>query len=316
MATSTADQAQEGARREPGPRPRRATGATRSESRLALYLIAPAALLMLAVVGYPIVYAIYLSLFRDRRFAAAPFYGLGNYIDVLSDGRWWSDVGITTFFAVSTLIFEIGIGLGMAMIMHRAFRGRGVVRAAVLVPWAIPTAVTALLWLWMYQPDGIVNAALGSNTVWLGSTWPSRWAIIIADVWKTAPFVALLLLAGLQIIPDELYEAAKVDGATAMQRFRRVTLPLLKGALLVAVLFRMLDVLRIFDLPYLLTRGANGTETLSILTYQESIISLRSHRGSAMSTLTFIFIMLAAFLVIRVFGLKVVESAGAGQEVR
>ncbi|HZD02799.1 MAG TPA: sugar ABC transporter permease [Actinomycetes bacterium] len=308
MATTAADQVR-GARRRPGPR---ATGATRSEARLALYLLAPAAVLLLAVVGYPMMYAIYLSLFKDRRFEAAPFTGLGNYATALTNGRFWGDLGVTTFFGVTTVVLEVLIGLGMALIMHRAFRGRGVVRTAVLVPWAIPTAITSLLWLWMYQPRGVVNTIVQSKIIWTGSVWPARFAVIVADVWKTAPFVALLLLAGLQIIPNELYEAAKVDGATAWQRFRRVTLPLLKGALLVAVLFRMLDALRMFDLPYLLTRGANGTETLSILAYQESIAQLHSHYGATLSTLTFVYIMICAFLVIRAFGLKVVESAGAG----
>jgi ABC-type sugar transport system permease subunit len=311
LATTTADQVR-GARRTAGPRPRGATG---SEARLALWLLAPAGVLMLGVVGYPMLYAVYLSLFRDRRFEAAEFTGLGNYVTALTDGRFWGDVGVTTFFGVTTVALEVLIGLGMALIMHHAFRGRGMVRTAVLVPWAIPTAMTSILWQWMYQPGGIVNAILNSDVVWLGSTWPARFAVIIADVWKTAPFVALLLLAGLQIIPYELYEAAKVDGANAWQRFRRVTLPLLKGALLVAVLFRLLDALRMFDLPFLLTRGANGTETLSILGYEESISRLHTHYGAALSTLTFIYITVCAILVIRAFGLKVVESAGSGREV-
>lgn len=313
MTTTTADQV--GAARRP-PGRTRAGGATRSEARLAFWLLLPGAVLMLAVVGYPILYAIYLSLFKDRRFAAAPFIGLGNYKTALTSGTFWADLGVTTFFAVSTLAFELLIGMLMALIMHRAFRGRGLVRTSVLVPWAIPTAVTALLWFWMYQPNGIVNHILHTQVIWTGSTWPSRWAIIIADVWKTAPFVALLLLAGLQIIPDELYEAAKVDGASAWQRFRGITLPLLKGTIMVAVLFRMLDVLRMFDLPFLLTHGANGTETLSILAYQEGIVVLHTHYAAALSTLTFLYIMLCAFIVIRLFGLRVVESAGAGREVR
>jgi ABC-type sugar transport system permease subunit len=312
LTTTTADQVG-AARRPPG---RTGPGATRSEARLAFWLLLPGAVLMLAVVGYPILYAIYLSLFKDKRFAVAPFTGLGNYATALTDGTFWADLGVTTFFSISTLVLELLIGMMMALIMHRAFRGRGLVRTSVLVPWAIPTAVTALLWLWMYQPRAIVNYLFRNNVIWLGSTWPSRMAIIIADVWKTAPFVALLLLAGLQIIPDELYEAAKVDGATAWQRFRGITLPLLKGTIMVAVLFRLLDVLRMFDLPFLLTHGANGTETLSILAYQEGIARLHTHYAATLSTLIFLYIMICAFIVIRVFGLRVVESAGAGREVR
>jgi multiple sugar transport system permease protein len=194
----------------------------------------------------------------------------------------------------------------MALIMHRAFRGRGLIRTSVLVPWAIPTAVTALLWQWMFQPTGVVNAITGQHTIWTGSHWPSMWAIIIADVWKTAPFIGLLLLAGLQIIPDELYEAAKVDGASALQRFRRITLPLLRNAILVAVLFRMLDVLRIFDLPYILTGGANGTSTLSILVVQQ--IRQGFNSAAALSTITFLLIFLVAFLFVRFLGANVVEQ--------
>jgi len=313
VATTTAEQVK-GVRRL-GPRSR-AGGATRSEGRLAFWLLLPAGLLMMLVVGYPVLYAVYLSLFKDKRFATAPFTGLGNYVTAFHSTQFWSDLWVTTFFAAVTLGLEISIGLGMALIMHRAFRGRGLVRTAVLVPWAIPTAVTALLWLWMFQPRAIVNSVLHNNLVWLGSTWSSRAAVIIADVWKTAPFVALLLLAGLQIIPNELYEAAKVDGASAWERFRRITLPLLKGAMLVAVLFRMLDVLRIFDLPYILTHGANGTETLSILGYQEGIVRLHAHYGATIAVLTFLYIMILATVVIRLFGLRVVESAGAGKEVR
>jgi ABC-type sugar transport system permease subunit len=312
VTTTPVDQV-EGARRKPGPAARfRLRDA--SEARLAFWLLTPTFVLLLLVVGFPILRAVYLSLFSDNRFGTPEFIGLGNYTRALfgnSSGEFWAAFGVTTMITAISVTLELLIGLGMAMIMHRAFKGRGLVRASVLVPWAIPTAVTALLWKWMYQPagiGGIVNAVTGADILWTGRTWPSRWAIILADTWKTAPFIGLLLLAGLQIIPDELYEAAKVDGATAWQRFRRITLPLLKGAILVAVLFRLLDVLRIFDLPKILTNGANGTETLSLIAYEQAIERVRVHYGSALSVLTFLYIMLVAFLFVRVLGANVVKT--------
>jgi multiple sugar transport system permease protein len=178
----------------------------------------------------------------------------------------------------------------------------------VLVPWAIPTAVTAKLWGWMLYPDGIVNAVIHKKIIWTGSEWPSKWAIIIADTWKTAPFIALLLLAGLQIIPADVYEAARVDGATAWQRFTQITLPLLKPAILVAVLFRLLDVLRIYDLPAILTGGANGTKPLSMLVVQEAIGGTKFGYGSALSTLTFLYIVIVAFAFVKLLGANVVET--------
>ena len=165
------------------------------------------------------------------------------------------------------------------MVMAEPFKGRGLLRASVLVPWSIPTAVTAKLWYFIFAFDGIANALLGTEILWTGSEWPARFAVIIADVWKTTPFIALLILAGLQMIPEDVYEAAKMDGATEWQRFTQITLPLVKPALLVAVLFRVLDVLRIFDLPYILTGGANNTTTLSILVVNQIRQGFNSRGG-------------------------------------
>jgi len=308
MAATTVT-ARGGARRALGPD----AGAKkdRSEARLAALLLAPTAVLLAVIVGAPIVRAIWLSLFTDDEFGASRFYGLHQYVKALTGtgkSDFWNAWVVTTEITLISLVLEVVLGMAMALVMHRAFAGRGLIRTSVLVPWAIPTAVTALLWQWMFQPTGVVNAITGHHTIWTGSHWPSMWAIIIADVWKTAPFIGLLLLAGLQIIPDELYEAAKVDGATALQRFRRITLPLLRSALLVAVLFRMLDVLRIFDLPYILTHGANNTSTLSVLAYNESIRNLHTHYGSALSTLTFLYILVVAALFIKVMRANVVTS--------
>jgi multiple sugar transport system permease protein len=191
----------------------------------------------------------------------------------------------------------------MAMAMHAAFRGQGVLRTVVLVPWAVLTVVTAIMWRTIFDANlGFVNQVLGTNKVWLGEEPEALIVMIIADVWKTAPFMALLLLAGLQVIPSEIYEAAKVDGATAWQRFQRITLPLLTPALLVALIFRTLDALRIFDLPKVLTNGANGTTSLSLLaqrTFQENRLY---GEGATISVLTFILVMLVSFAYIRLVG--------------
>jgi len=205
------------------------------------------------------------------------------------------------------------LGLWFATIMNRTFRGRGLVRAAILVPWAIPTAVTAKLWYFIFAYDGIANRLIGvvgiKPLLWTGDAWPARFAIIIADVWKTTPFMALLILAGLQIISADVYEAAAIDGASRWQTFLRITLPMIKVPLMVAVLFRTLDVLRIFDLPWILTHGGGGsgnaTTTLSILVINQ--IRAGFNAASALSTLVFLIIAFAAFLFIKFGGADVVQ---------
>jgi multiple sugar transport system permease protein len=206
-------------------------------------------------------------------------------------------------FALASVSLELLIGLGMAMAMHSAFKGQGILRTVVLVPWAVLTVVTAIMWRTMFDsPLGFVNTILGTDTVWLGDEPYALIVIILADVWKTAPFMALLILAGLQVIPSEIYEAAKVDGATAWQRFARITLPLLTPAILVALIFRTLDALRIFDLPYVLTNGKNGTSTLSTIA-QETFASNRIYGlGSAMAVLTFLIVMAVSFIYIKTVG--------------
>jgi len=267
------------------------------------------------IIAYPVVRAIWLSLYNDNRFGTSHFIGLRNYTRAFTgtgSDDFWSAFSFTTLLTLVTMVFELVIGFGMALIMNKAFRGRGLIRASVLVPWAIPTAVSAQLWLWNFNPNGVINQVFHTSFIWTGSHWPSFWAIVIADVWKTAPFIALLVLAGLQIIPNEIYEAAKVDGATALQSFRRITLPLVKSAVIVAVLFRMLDVLRIFDLPFIMTNGANGTETLSTIAYKESIQQIHPSYGSTLSTITFFYIIVAAFVVNLIARADVVKSAGGG----
>ncbi|MDQ4137859.1 MAG: sugar ABC transporter permease [Actinomycetota bacterium] len=278
------------------------------ERRLAWLMVAPSLGLIALVALWPILYAIWLSLHEYSLIQAglsrwAEPFGLGNYIDALQSSEFWRATRITFVFTIASVFLETIIGLAMAMIMHSAFKGQGLLRTVVLVPWAVLTVVTAIMWRTIFDPNlGFVNTLLGTNTVWLGQEPEALMVMIFADVWKTAPFMALLLLAGLQVIPSEIYEAAKVDGATAWQRFRRITLPLLMPALLVALIFRTLDALRAFDLPKVLTNGANGTETLSLLaqrTFQENRLY---GEGSALSILTFIIVMLVSFTYIRLVG--------------
>jgi multiple sugar transport system permease protein len=294
---------------------KRRSGASRSEGRLAFWLIVPTLVALALVVGYPIIQAIYRSFFSDPIFGEAEFIGIDHYKDALTGARsdeFWAAFRVTVFFTIITVILELVIGFAMALVMNRAFRGRGLVRTSVLVPWAIPTAVTAVLWKWTFDANGIVNSVLGREILWTGAEWPAKWAIIFADTWKTAPFIALLILAGLQIIPTELYEAAKVDGAGTLKRFTTITLPLVKPAVLVAVLFRMLDVLRMYDLPAIFTGGANDTTTLSILVVRSAIGNLEAGYGSALSTITFLFIFLCAYLFVKLLGANVVQTQQPG----
>jgi multiple sugar transport system permease protein len=278
------------------------------ERRLAKLMVAPSMGLIALVAAWPIIYAIWLSLHQYSLVHAglsrwAPPAGFGNYKAALSDPDWWAAFFHTMIFTVVSVSLEFFIGLAMALAMHAAFKGQGILRTVVLVPWAILTVVTAVMWQTMFvAPYGFVNTLLGVHTVWLGSSPQALIVIIIADVWKTSPFMALLILAGLQVIPGEIYEAAKVDGATAWQRFIRITMPLLTPAILVALIFRTLDALRIFDLPYVLTGGQNGTSTLSTIA-QEAFATNRLYGpGSAMAILTFIVVMLVSFAYIRFMG--------------
>jgi multiple sugar transport system permease protein len=278
------------------------------ERRLAKLMVAPSMGLIALVAAWPIIYAIWLSLHQYSLIHAglsrwAPPAGIGNYKSALSDPAWWAAFFHTMIFTVVSVSLEFVIGLAMALAMHAAFKGQGLLRTVVLVPWAILTVVTAVMWQTMFvAPYGFVNTILHTHTVWLGSSPQALIVIILADVWKTSPFMALLILAGLQVIPGEIYEAAKVDGATAWQRFIRITMPLLTPAILVALIFRTLDALRIFDLPYVLTGGQNGTSTLSTIA-QEAFATNRLYGpGSAMAILTFIVVMLVSFAYIRFMG--------------
>jgi multiple sugar transport system permease protein len=288
------------------PKRRRSQGI--GERQLARLMVAPS-MILIAIVGvWPIIYAIWLSLHQySVRVAGlsrwAGSSGLKNYADALSSPDWRAALYHTLIFTVSSVALELLIGLGMALAMHSAFRGQGILRTVVLVPWAVLTVVTAVMWRTMFvSPYGFVNTIFGTHTVWLGSEPQALIIIILADVWKTAPFMALLILAGLQVIPEEVYEAAEMDGATTWQRFWRITLPLLTPAILVALIFRTLDALRVFDLPYVLTGGQNGTSTLSTIA-QEAFGTNRIYGlGSAMAVLTFIIVMFISFAYIRFVG--------------
>jgi multiple sugar transport system permease protein len=292
----------------PAGKPARRRSRGLSERRLATYMVAPSMALIALVALWPIIYAIWLSLHEYSLIQAgvsrfAEPFGLGNYQDALASSEFWRATRITVIFTIASVFLETVLGLAMALIMHSAFRGQGLLRTVVLVPWAVLTVVTAVMWKTIFDPNlGFVNTLLGSNTVWLGEEPQALMVMIFADVWKTAPFMALLLLAGLQVIPSEVYEAAKVDGATAWQRFRRITLPLLTPALLVALIFRTLDALRAYDLPKVLTNGANGTETLSLIaarTFQENRLY---GEGATLSILTFVIVMAISFTYIRLVG--------------
>jgi multiple sugar transport system permease protein len=299
----------------PPTRKRAPTDRARAERNLAWKLCAPAVLVMLLVTGYPIVYAFYLSLQRfDLRFPdEKEFVGLSNYADVLTSSTWWQDVFNTLFVTIISVSIELVLGMLIALVMHRAIFGRGPVRAAILIPYGIVTVVAAFAWLFAFQPTtGFVqNLPLISDEANpLGDRWGSFLVIILTEVWKTTPFIALLLLAGLALVPEELLEAAKVDGANAFQRFFRITLPLMKPAILVALLFRTLDAFRVFDSVFIQTRGANDTEVVSILGYNVLINRVNLGLGSAISVLIFIAVILIAVFFVKVLGTSTAQQRG------
>jgi multiple sugar transport system permease protein len=285
-----------------------------SESRLGAAMMAPSMIVMALVAAFPIGYAIWLSLneYSVRVEGLSRFVGFGNYSEALwgdgSDAFWESFKNTFIFTGISVSI-ELVLGIAFALAMHQAFKGRAILRATVLVPWAVLTFGSGLLWRSIFEPNlGFFPSMLsalglpGADVLWYGEDGWAMATLVFADVWKTAPFMALLILAGLQVIPEDVYDAAKVDGASVWQRFTKITLPLLKPAILVALLFRTLDALRIFDLPYALTNGANGTTTLSLHAYNELTRNRLTGEGSALAVLTFVIVMVVSFLYIRFVG--------------
>jgi multiple sugar transport system permease protein len=272
------------------------------DSRPALFVL-PAGLIIGAVTVYPILYVLWLSLHERLLIGnVSRFVGLENFVRLWNDARFWNALGNTLYFTVVSVALEVVLGLAIAMLLHRAFQGKGFMRAIVLIPWAIPTVVAAKMWEWMYNGDfGVFNYLLGAHINWLGSAAWALNAAIFLDVWKTTPFVALLLMAGLHTIPKELYQAAKVDGASPWVTFLRVTLPLLRPLLLVVLIFRTIDAFRVFDTIYVLTGGGPGntTETLSIYAYKVLFQTLQFGYGSTLAVTVFFLVGLITLAYMR-----------------
>jgi multiple sugar transport system permease protein len=296
-----------------GRKRRRISEGARAERRLGWLLCTPAVVVMVAVTAYPIGYAIYLSLQRfNLAFPnQAKFIGLSNYGAVLNSSYWWHALAVTVIITAISVAIELVLGMLLAVLMYRTLFGRGTVRTAILVPYGIVTVVAAYSWQYAWTPsEGYLSAAFGNGAP-LTKTGAAIAVIILAEIWKTTPFMALLLMAGLSLVPEDLQKAAKVDGATAWQRFTRITLPLMKPAILVALLFRSLDAFRVFDNIYILTTGSNGTGSVSVLTYDNLFTGLNLGIGSALSVLIFICVAIIAVVFIRGFG-----TAAPGSEVK
>ncbi|CDO90041.1 ABC transporter permease [Mycobacterium triplex] len=279
------------------------------EQRLAFVLVAPAATLMLAVTAYPICYAIWLSLQHNN--LATPndtrFIGLGNYQTILTDRYWWTALAVTLAITVVSVSLEFVLGLALALVMHHTLIGRGMVRTAVLVPYGIVTVVAAYSWYYAWTPGtgylaNLLPHGSGFPQAPLTEQIPSLGVVVLAEVWKTTPFMSLLLLAGLALVPEDLLKAAQVDGAGAWRRLTRVMLPIIKPAVVVALLFRTLDAFRIFDNIYVLTEGSNNTGSVSMLGYDNLFEGFDVGLGSAISVLIFVCVGIIALVFIAVFG--------------
>jgi len=305
----------------PSPEPKHSAKSKMSdgkaaERRLGLWLVAPAAILMIAVTAYPVVYAVWLSLQRyDLRFPdQRKFVWFDNYVSVLTDGYWWQAFAVTTSITVVSVVIEFVLGLTIALVMHRTIVGKGLVRTVVLIPYGIVTVAAAYSWYYAWTPGtGYLANLLPDGSAPLTDQIPSLAIIVLAEVWKTTPFMALLLLAGLALVPDDLLKAAQVDGAGAWTRLVRIILPLMKPAILVALLFRTLDAFRIFDNIYVLTKGANDTGSVSILGYDNLFKAFNLGIGSAISVLIFVCVALIAFVFIKLFGASAPGSDTEGR---
>jgi multiple sugar transport system permease protein len=316
-ATAAAQDAEQ--RGLPGQRGRRRAPISegkRQERRLGWLLCAPAAIVMVAVTAYPILYSLWLSLQRydlkvpqDRQFV-----GLANYATVLGNGYWWTAFGVTMLITVVSVVVELVLGMGLALIMHKTIVGRGLVRTSALIPYGIVTVVAAFSWRYAWTPGtGYLADLVAPDGAPLTERASALAIVILAEIWKTTPFMALLLMAGLALVPDDLLKAASMDGASWWQRFTRVMLPVMKPAILVALLFRTLDAFRVFDNIYVLTAGANETSSVSMIAYNNLMKGLNLGIGSTMSVLIFLTVAIIAFIFVKLFG---TAAPGAREEGR
>jgi len=292
-------------------RPKRQMGRERADRRLGYLLVAPVVILLLLITAYPLAYNLWNSFHAVNLSIATgghPFVGVKNYTKMFGSSEWVSALLRTAGFTAVSIFLETVAALGLALMLHRKFPGRGFLRAAVLVPWAVPTVVSATLWKTMFdQRAGFVDYMLGNlhlpgaHTTWLAGIWTSWAAVFVADAWKNVPFMAIILLAGLQVIPTEVYEAARIDGASAWQAFRRMTLPLLKPALAVALIFRTLQAFLVFDVIYIMTGGGPGvsTQTLAFLNWQTFLIGTDFGYGGAISMMLVLISLAIAAVYVR-----------------
>ncbi|MFT4286046.1 carbohydrate ABC transporter permease [Nocardioides sp.] len=304
------------------PVPRNAAAATDravAENRLGRRLVAPAVVVMLIVTAWPMIQALYLSLFRYRLTTPddKAFVGIDNYLTVLGDSLFWKDTLNTVIIMVVSVAVELVIGFVFAMVMHRVIFARGIIRTSILIPYGIITVVSAFAWQFAFSlNNGFVNGwfgwlpGIGADTNWFGSHWPAMFAIMVSEIWKTTPFMSLLLLAGLSQVSEDMLEAAQVDGATWWQRLWKVIIPNMRAAIMVAVLFRALDAFRIFDNIYVMTKGAQDTESSSFLTYRQVIEQFQLGLGSALSVLLFLTVLLLAFLIVKLFRVDLARARG------
>ncbi len=289
----------------------------KTEARDAWIMMLPAVVILLIIAVYPILRTFWLSLHEmvlTDPSSGFPLIGLENYSKIFHDKRAITSILFTLKFTVTTVALEAIVGFGAALVMNNSFKGRGLVRAAILVPWAIPTSVSALMWKFIYNDQyGLFNDVLlkigviDKYQAWLSTSNGSFMALVITDVWKTAPYIALLILAGLQMVPDELYESSRIDGANIIQRFCRITLPMVKNTVLVALLFRTLDAFRVFDLIFVMTGGANKTESVSVYAYNNLMKFLDFGYGSAMAVLIFGVVFIISMIYMRLLGDKLTD---------
>ncbi|MCD9197269.1 carbohydrate ABC transporter permease [Aeromicrobium wangtongii] len=287
---------------------------SRAENRLARKLVAPALVLMLLVTAFPMLRALYLSLFNYSLTDpdAREFVGLANYATALSDPLFWRDTGNTVMIMIVTVAVELVIGFAFAMVMHKVIFARGVIRTSILIPYGVITVVSGFAWQFAFSnTNGFVNSWLpftSDDFNWFGQYWSSMVAIMASEIWKTTPFMSLLLLAGLAQVSNDMLEAAKVDGATWWQRLYKVILPNMRAAIMVAVLFRALDAYRIFDNIFVMTAGANGTESISFLTYRQVIEQFQLGIGSALSVLLFLSVLVVAAVIVKLFRVNLADA--------